>query len=172
MNRQRVAHINNNPYDNDWWRMNPDSSYEIYMTSVMEGQWCIVSKNKIKQDKTKENVKRSNYFKREAHIIKRWRLHDTILSAVANLDSTDSILQTMLPLYSEILKEAFIHMCGNIIDFTNPKKQTVALDIERIWGKDIIKVVARKIAYLRGGLRMEQGSYSSWGSHNHWWGTY
>ena len=120
-----------------------------------------MSKNKIKQDKTKENVKRSNYFKREAHIIKRWRLHDTILSAVANLDSTDSILQTMLPLYSEILKEAFIHMCGNIIDFTNPKKQTVALDIERIWGKDIIKVVARKIAYLRGGLRMEQGSYSS-----------
>ena len=48
-------------------------------------------------------------------------------------------------------------MGGKISDFPDLKKQTFALEIERMWGKDIIKEGARKIAYLRGGPRMEQG---------------
>ena len=36
-------------------------------------------------------------------------------------------------------------MSGNISNFTDLKKQTFALDIERRWGKDIIEEVAKHI---------------------------
>ena len=48
-----------------------------------------------------------------------------------------------------------------ISNFPNLKKQTVALDIEKRLVQDIIKEGAKKIAYLRGGPRMEQGSSQS-----------
>ena len=62
-----------------------------------------------------------------------------ILSAVENLEPTKSILQDILPLSSATIKETFIHMGGKVNYFTELKKRTVVLDIERRWGKDIIK---------------------------------
>ena len=69
-------------------------------------------------------MKWSNYFKRAARIIKRGSLYDNIISAVANLlsdtktteYSTDSILQSILTLSSDTIKESFIHMDENIGD--------------------------------------------------------
>ena len=48
-------------------------------------------------------------------------------------------------------------MGGTISDLTDLNKQTVALEIERRWGKDIIFEEAKIISHLRGGPRMEQG---------------
>ena len=59
-------------------------------------------------------------------------------------ESTDSILQAIIPLSSDSLKDAFIHMGGKIIDLLDLKKWTFALDIESRWVNDIIKEVARK----------------------------
>ena len=85
-----------------------------------------------------------------ACIIKRGSLYDHTLSDVANLYSTDSSLQATppppLPIYSNTLKEAFIHMGGKIIYFTDLKNQTFVLEIKSRWVKDIIKEGARKIA--------------------------
>ena len=72
-------------------------------------------------------------------------------------DSTDYTLQAILPLSYDTLKDAFIHMGGNISDFPDLKKQTVALEIEKRWCQDIIKEGAIIIAYLRSGTSMEQG---------------
>ena len=58
------------------------------------------------------------------------------------------------PLFHETLKDAVIHMSGNISDFTNLKKQTFALEIGSRWGKDIIEEGARKIAWIRGETRV------------------
>ena len=69
-----------------------------------------------------------------------------ILSAVENLESTDSILQYTLPLSSDPLKEAFIHMGVKIRKFPDLNKQTVVLEIEKRWCHDIIKEGSRKIA--------------------------
>ena len=74
-------------------------------------------------------------------------MYDNILSAVANLlcatktteDSTDSILQSTIPLSYDTPEETFIHMGGKISDLTDLKKKMVPLEIERRWGKDIIK---------------------------------
>ena len=48
-------------------------------------------------------------------------------------------------------------MGGKISYLPDLKKQMNALEIERRWGKDIIKEGARKTAQLRGGPRMDQG---------------
>ena len=53
-------------------------------------------------------------------------------------NSTDYILEAILPLSSDTLKYAFIHMGGKITYFPEPNKKTIALEIERGWGKDII----------------------------------
>ena len=65
-----MVQINNNPVEDDGCRLNPYSSSGIYMAPVKEAQFCIVEKNKIKQDEVRENVKQSNSVKRAAHIIK------------------------------------------------------------------------------------------------------
>ena len=105
-----------------------------------------MANNIRKQDDVKENAKQSNFVKRSARIIKRGISCDNILSAVANILSakntteefTDSILQAIPPITSDTLKDDFIHMGGNIGDFPNLKKQTVVLEIERMWDKGII----------------------------------
>ena len=74
-----------------------------------------------------------------AHIIKRGSSYDNIVSAVANLDYNYSILQSIIPLYSETLKGAFIHMGVKIRKVTDLKKQMVALDFEKRWCQDITK---------------------------------
>ena len=99
-------------------------------------------------------MKRSNSVKNAARIIKRGRSHDNILSAVANLlsanntteESIDSILHSIALLSSDNLNDSFIDMGEKISNLPDLKKQTVALEIERSWGKDIIKEGARKIA--------------------------
>ena len=94
----------------------------------------------------------ANYVKRGAHIIKQRIYYDNIISTVANLLSvtktteeyTESIFKDIISLTYDTLKDAFIHMDGKISDFPDLKKQTVTLDIERRWGKDITEERARK----------------------------
>ena len=90
-------------------------------------------------------AKQSNYVKSSARIIKQESSYDNILFAVENLEYTDSILQATIPLYSDTLKEELIHLGVNIRNFTDLKKQMVALNIEKRWCQDIIKEGARKI---------------------------
>ena len=165
MKRQMMVRIKNTPVENYGCRLNPESSSGIYMTAVKEAQCHIVAKNRRKQDEVKENLKWSNSVKRATRIIKQVISYDNILSAVAKLlsatntteDSAGSILHAIIPLSSDNLNKDFIYMDRKISYFPNLKKRTVALENERRWVKDVIKEVARKIAYLRGRPRMEQG---------------
>ena len=138
--------IKNNPVEENGFKLNPVSSSGIYVTSLKEAQCRIVAENRIKQYEVKENMKQYNSVKRAARIINRGISHDNIISAVAKLDSNDSILQAILPISSDTLNEAFIHMGGKIRNVPEIKKQMVVLEIEKRWGQDIIKEGARKIA--------------------------
>ena len=88
-----------------------------------------------------------------------------ILDAISNLlgvtnttqDPTDSILKYIIPVCSDNLKDAFIHMGGNISNFTDLKKQKSELKVLRKWGKDTIEEGARQIVQPRGAPSMEQG---------------
>ena len=134
------------------------------MTTVKKAQFRIVAKTRRNQDGVKENSKRSNAVKSSARIIKRGVLYNNILYSVENLisatknteESTNSILQAILLLFYDTLKKDLIHMGGKISDFPNIKEWTMALNIYRRQGRDIIKDKAIKIAYLRGVARMYQ----------------
>ena len=54
--RQRIVRLTNTPGEDDGFRLNPDSSSGIYMTSVREAQCYTVAKNRRKNE-VKENVK-------------------------------------------------------------------------------------------------------------------
>ena len=124
-----------------------------------------MAKNRRKQYEVKQNTIQANSVKRLAHIIKQGISYDNILLALANRlsvtktteDSTESILEYIIPLSSYTLKYAFTHVGGNIGNFPILKKQTITLDIARRCGKNIIKEGSIKISYLRGGARMNQG---------------
>ena len=92
--------------------------------------------NRIKQYELKEDSKRSNYVKRADHIIKKGIMYDNVLSTALKFVSDTKTTE-----YSteSTLKESFICMGENIIDFPDIKNKTVILDIERRWGKYIIK---------------------------------
>ena len=80
-------------------------------------------------------MKRYNYVKISARIIKWGSSYDNILSSVANLwsvtktteDLNDSILQDINPISYENLKDAFIHMGVKIIGLPDLKNQMVTL---------------------------------------------
>ena len=141
-----MEHLTNNPCEDDGWRPNLESSSYIYMTAVKESQYRIVAKNRREQYEVKNTI-RSDYIKRVACIIKWGSSYDNILYAVANLliitktteNSAEYTLQAIIPLSYDTLKDYFSHMGGKISDLKNLKKQTVMLDIARIWGKDIIE---------------------------------
>ena len=69
-------------------------------------------------------------------------------------DSNEYILQAIIPLSSETLKDYFFHVGGKITDLAELKKQTAQLDILRSLGKDIVEEGATTIAYLRDGTRI------------------
>ena len=54
-------------------------------------------------------------------------------------DSTDSTLQDIIPLSSDILKYYFFHMGGNVGYLYDLDKRTVTVEIASIWGKYIIE---------------------------------
>ena len=62
------------------------------------------------------------------------------LSVINTTDnSTDSIVQTIITLSSDILKYVFIHVNKIISDLPYLKNPTVALEIASRWGKDTIE---------------------------------
>ena len=123
------------------------------MTALKEAHFCIVDENRRKKDAVKNEIW-ANSVKREAHSINRGSSYDNIFSAVENLlivtkntnESTDSVLQSIITLSSDTLKDNFFHLGGNISDLPDLKKQTVTVEIARMWGKDIIKEGERGIA--------------------------
>ena len=54
-------------------------------------------------------------------------------------ESTDYVLQGILTLSTDTLKEAFFHLGGNISDLPDLKKCTTDVGITKTWGKPIIK---------------------------------
>ena len=93
MKRRRMIHIKNTIVEDNGCRLNPDSSSGIYMNTVREDQYHILAYNSRKQDKVKENAKRSNDVKRADFIIKRGSSYDNIFSGVANLLSVTKTIE-------------------------------------------------------------------------------
>ena len=57
-------------------------------------------------------------------------------------DHSDPLLQVILSLSTGAIKDAFYHIGGNIGEFSNQKKRTVAVEILRKWGRIIVGIGA------------------------------
>ena len=79
------------------------------------------------------------FCEKENRIIRRGRSYDNIFSAIINIlsvtknmdESTDSILQYIISLSSENLKNDFINMGLNISNLIDQKKEMVTVETAR-----------------------------------------
>ena len=100
-------------------RMNPDSSSGIYVTASVEAQSRLIAQNwKMKEEKKIKNTK-VNALKRAARINQR---ATSLAKLVANLpndmmaseDNSTPLLQVFLSLSTEIIKDSYQHLGGNM----------------------------------------------------------
>ena len=111
----------------------------------MEYKWQIVTENWRKKYEVKHNAVQVISVKEASRITKQRVSFKKIHSKVANIwinnntteDSTESVLQGILVIYSFNLKEYLFHLGGDISDLPNLKNNTVTVEITQRWGKNI-----------------------------------
>ena len=122
--------------------MNPDSSAGIYVTASVEAHCRLIAQNR--KMKYEDNIKNTkvNALKRAACINQRAM---SFAKLVANLpndmmaseDNSTPLLQPLISLSTDIIKESYQQIGGKMGEFPDPKKRTVAAKIVRKWGERI-----------------------------------
>ena len=147
--KMRMVRMPNRYGEEEFRRMKPDVSAGIYVTLSVEAQWILIAqKQKMKEAENINNTK-VNALKRVARMNQR---ATSFAKLVANLPdkmmtsedpSTPLLLQFLLSLSTDIIKDSYQNLGGNMGEFPDLKKRTVAAAIvwkwsERIWvmGRD------------------------------------
>ena len=122
--------------------MNPDSSTGIYVTASVEAQCRMFAKNRKTKEEEKIKNSKANALKRAA----RMNLRATsFLKLFANLpndimaseDLSTPLLQVLLSLSTDIIKDSYQHLGRKMGELPDLKKRTVAEAIVRKWGERI-----------------------------------
>ena len=122
--------------------MNPDSSAGIYVTTSVEAQRRMIAENRKIREEEKIKNSKVNALKRAARMNLRAM---SITKLIANLPNdimaseypSTPLLQVLLFLSTEIIKDSYQHLGGKMGEFTDLKKRTVAEAIVRKWGERI-----------------------------------
>ena len=139
MRKRTMVRTPNRDKEEEGRRMNPDSSSGIYVTASVEAQCRLISYNRNMKEEQKIKNKKVNALKRCACMNLR---ATSFAKLVANLpnDMMDSenpstpLLQVLLSLSTDIIKDTYQHLGGNMGEFPDLKKRTVASAIVRKWG--------------------------------------
>ena len=116
--------------------MNPESSAGIYVTASVEAQCRMIDENrKIKEEEKIKNSK-VNALKRAARINLRATSFAKLLANLPNdimvsEDPSTPLLQVLLSLSTDIIKDSYQHLGGKMGEFPDLKKRTVAEAIVR-----------------------------------------
>ena len=123
--------------------MNPESSAWIYVTASVEAQCIFIAQKRNMKEEEKINNTKLNTLKRAAHM----NQHDKSFAELfANLPykmvdsedpSTPILLQVLLSLSTDIIKNSYQHLGGKMSGLPDLKKRTVAAAIVRKWGERI-----------------------------------
>ena len=123
-------------------RMNPESSAGIYVTASVEAQCRMIDENR--KIKGEENIKNSkvNALKRAAHINLRATSFAKFIAnlpndIVASEDPSTPLLQVLLSLSTDTIKDSYQNLSGKMGELPDLKKRTVAEAIMRKWGERI-----------------------------------
>ena len=129
--------------DEEGSRMNPDSSAGIYVTASVEAQCRLIDRNrKMKEEEKIKNIK-VNALKRATRMNQRAKLFARLVANLSNdmMDfedpSTPLLLQVLLSLLANIIKDSYQNIGGKMGELPYLKKRSVASAIVRKWGERI-----------------------------------
>ena len=124
-------------------RMNPDSSSGIYVTASVEAHHRLISQSRKMKEEEKIKSTNVNALKRAAHINQRAKSFAKLSSnipndMIASEDNYNPLLQVLLSLSTDTIKDSYKHLGGNMGELPDLKKRTVAAAVvqklgERIW---------------------------------------
>ena len=117
--------------------MNLDPSMDIYVTASVKSECHMISQNRNIQEEEKKIASKVNAFKKASLVTKHGRSFAKLLTSTFNLlrdtktseDPSNPLLQFLLYLSTDTIKEDFYHIGGNISELSNQKKRTVAEEI-------------------------------------------
>ena len=128
--------------------MNPESSAGIYVTASVKSQCRFIAHNRKMKEEEKIKYTKVNAVKRAAHMNQHANLFAKLVFNLPNnmMDSEDPstplLLQVLLSLPTDIIKNSYQHLGGKMGELPDLKKRTVAATIMRKWG-DRIWVMGR-----------------------------
>ena len=123
-------------------RMIPDSSAGIYITSSVEAQCRMIAENRKIKEEEKINNSKVNALKRAARINLRTTSFALLLANLPNYimaseDPSTPLLQVLLSLSTDIIKDSYQNLGGNMGELPDLKKRMVAEVIVRKWDERI-----------------------------------
>ena len=142
MRKRRMIRMLNRGGEEEGRRMNPDSSAGIYVTASVEAQCRLIAQNqKMKEEEKIKNTK-VNALKRDARINQCATVFAKLVANFPNdiMDSEDNstpLLQVIISLSTNTIKDSYHNLGGKMGDLTDPKKRTVEAAIVRKWGERI-----------------------------------
>ena len=123
--------------------MNPDSSARIYVTASVEIQGRLISQNQNTKEEEKIKNTKVNALKRASRMNQRTKLFAKLVSKISNDmmvyedASTPLLLQVLLSPSTDITKDSYHNIDGNMGELPDLKKRMVVAAIVRKWGERI-----------------------------------
>ena len=125
--------------------MNPDSPAEIYVAASVEAECRLIAQNRKLKEEEKIKTIKVNALKRAVRMNQHGKSLAKLVEATANLpndmmasdDSSTPLLQVLLSLSTDIIKDSYQHLGGKMGQLPDQKKLTVAAAIVRKWGERI-----------------------------------
>ena len=127
-------------------RMNPDSSAGIYATASLESKCRLIAQKRNMKEEEKINDTRVNNLKRAARMNQRAKWLEKLVvnlpnDMMASEDNSNPLLQFLLSLSTDIIKESYQNLGGKMGKLPDLKKQTVAAAIVQKWVERIYVMV-------------------------------
>ena len=118
--------------------MNPDSSAGIYFTASVEAQCRVIAHNRNMKEGEKIKNTKENDLKRAARMNLRAMLFAKLVANLPNdmmdyEDPSTLLLQVLLFLSTDIIRDSYQHLGGKMGDLPDLKKRMVAEAIVRNW---------------------------------------
>ena len=143
MRKRIMLRMTNMDGEEEVSRMNHYSSYGIYITASVEAQWILIAQKRKMKEEEKIKDTKVNALKRAARMNQRTKLFAKLVANLPNdmMASEDPsiplLLQVLLSLSTDIIKDSYQHIGGNMGELPDLKKRTVAALIVRKWGERI-----------------------------------
>ena len=140
--KRRMVRIPYRDGEEEFRKMNHESSARIYVNASVEDQCRLISQNrKMKEEENIKNTK-VNALKRAARINQR---ATSFAKLVANLpndimaseENSTPLLQALISLSTDIIEDSYQHLGGKMGELPDLKKPTVPAAIVRKWGERI-----------------------------------